>query len=156
MDEIFIEFAKPEEATNLLNLVKELAIYEKAENEVNTREIDYTDGLNSGLFQALVAKMKDQIVGMALFYPVFSTWNGKTIYLEDFIVKDEFRGQGIGKLLFERWIEESRKMGAKMLKWQVLDWNEPAKNFYRKYNTKFFPGWENGVIYLYNRDEKLS
>lgn len=154
MDEILIEYAGPEDVHFLLELVKELAVYEKAENEVYTKASDYADGIQSGLFKALIAKMEGKIVGMALFYPVFSTWNGKTIYLEDFIVKEELRGHGIGKLLFERWIEESKKTGAKMLKWQVLDWNEPAKNFYRKYNSKFYPGWENGVIYLYQRDEK--
>ncbi|MEO6189133.1 MAG: GNAT family N-acetyltransferase [Saprospiraceae bacterium] len=150
MDNILIEFASAQDASSLLELVNELAEYEKAANEVSTQVKDYENGLNNNLFKALVAKSPDHgIIGMALYYPVFSTWNGLTIYLEDFLVKERFRGKGIGKLLFERWIEESKKTGARMLKWQVLDWNESAKNFYLKYNTRFFTGWENGVIYLY-------
>ncbi|NOT38694.1 MAG: GNAT family N-acetyltransferase [Saprospiraceae bacterium] len=151
MNRLEYVYASPEDAKDLLSLVKDLAIYERAENEVYTSESDFKEGIESGLFKALLAKLDGITVGMALFYPVFSTWNGQTMFLEDFIVKNELRGQGIGAQLFDRWIEESKRAGAKMLKWQVLDWNEPAKNFYRKYQAKFYPGWENGVIYLYDR-----
>lgn len=151
MSEIKLEYAKPEDSVELLNLVRELAIYEKAENEVYTREGDFREGLETGLFRVLLAREREKVIGMALFYPIFSTWNGRTMYLEDFIVKNDFRGRGIGKLLFDKWLEICQLEGFKMLKWQVLDWNEPAKNFYKKYNSKFYPGWENGVIYLYDR-----
>ncbi|MCC6815828.1 MAG: GNAT family N-acetyltransferase [Saprospiraceae bacterium] len=150
---INIEFAGIEDSQSLFLLVNELALYEKAENEVFTDASDFRNGLETELFKVLIAKIEGQIVGMALYYPVFSTWNGKTMYLEDFIVKEVHRGKGIGKLLFDRWIEESIKEGAKMLKWQVLDWNKPAKKFYEKYSAKFIPGWENGVIYLYERSK---
>lgn len=149
MSQISIEFATEKDAEFLLELVKELAIYEKAEQDVATKTQDYRDGIRTGLFKALIAREKEgQIIGMALYYPVFSTWNGHTIYLEDFIVKEYKRGAGTGKMLFDRLLQEARLAGAKMLKWQVLDWNEPAKNFYRKYPVKFYPGWENGVIYF--------
>ncbi|MEP7195736.1 MAG: GNAT family N-acetyltransferase [Saprospiraceae bacterium] len=149
MKDLIIDFALPEEAIYLHELVKELAIYEKAEQDVKTQVQEFETGIQTGLFKTLVARLPtDGIVGMALYYPIFSTWNGSSLYLEDFIVKNSFRGLGIGAKLFEKWIEIGKKEGAKMLKWQVLDWNEPAKNFYSKYKTKFYPGWENGVIYL--------
>jgi len=149
MEEINIEFATASDASRLLELVRELAIYEKSENAVRTLTVDYEEGITQDYFRALVARDGNrEIVGMALFYPVFSTWNGRTMYLEDFIVSKSHRGLGIGKMLFERWMEEAKKMGVNMLKWQVLDWNLDAKRFYLKYETHFYPGWENGVIYL--------
>lgn len=144
-----IEFAKPEDAGALLELVKALAVYEKAEQDVRTTAKDYEDGLRGGLFKAIIARSySGSIDGMALYYPIFSTWNGMTMYLEDFVVRESLRRQGIGRLLFERWIEDSRSSGAKMLKWQVLDWNEPAKKFYERYGADFIKGWENGIIKL--------
>ncbi|MDQ3141110.1 MAG: GNAT family N-acetyltransferase [Bacteroidota bacterium] len=149
MQDLQIRKAHPEDASAILNLVMELAIYEKAPEAVHTQEQDYRDGLQNGLFEAFVAESKDNgIIGMALYFPHFSTWNGKTLYLEDFVVSEKFRKSGIGKLLFEAYLEEAKRQGAKMVKWQVLDWNEPAKKFYKKYATVFFPGWENGVILL--------
>ena len=71
------------------------------------------------------------------------------MYLEDFIVKEKYRRFGVGSLLFEGFLNEAQNQGAKKVKWQVLDWNESAKSFYSKYNAKFIPGWENGVIEFY-------
>jgi GNAT superfamily N-acetyltransferase len=86
------------------------------------------------------------IVGLALYYIRFSTWKGQSLYLEDLIVTEEMRGKGIGKLLFEVMIEECKIKGFKRMCWQVLDWNEPAINFYKKYNAAFDGEWMNGVI----------
>lgn len=74
------------------------------------------------------------------------------MYLEDFIVKESFRGLGLGRLLFDAYIEESKIQGARKLKWQVLDWNESAKKFYKSYSAKFIAGWENGTIEFDNPD----
>ena len=139
--------ATVKDAQAILELVKELAIYEKAAHEVKTEVTDYHNGLESGLFQVLLAEHPAYgILGMCLFFPYFSTWGGKTMYLEDFIVKESYRSMGLGRLLFEAYIKEAKVQGARKLKWQVLDWNESAKKFYRLYETRFSSGWENGTI----------
>jgi GNAT superfamily N-acetyltransferase len=136
-----------EDSAAILELVRQLAIFEKAADAVKTGPGDYSDGISSGLFQVILAEHQEEgIIGMALFFPYFSTWGGKTMYLEDFIVNEKFRRNGIGTLLFDAFLEESRKQGARKVKWQVLDWNESAKAFYRKYKAEFIPGWENGII----------
>ncbi|MBK8955288.1 MAG: GNAT family N-acetyltransferase [Saprospiraceae bacterium] len=142
-----IRKAVPSDAEAMLELVKELALFEKAPEAVKTQVSDYSDGLSSGLFQALVLEIDGRgVVGMALFFPYFSTWGGKTLYLEDFIVQEALRGNGYGRMLFEAFLEEAKQQGAKKVKWQVLDWNEPARQFYKKYGAALIPGWENGVI----------
>jgi GNAT superfamily N-acetyltransferase len=149
---VFIRKASIQDAKIIFNLVMELAIYEKSPLEVHTTELDFHKGLDEGLFYAILAEDEhQQVLGMALYQNYFSTWNGKALYLEDLIVREPYRRYGIGTLLFEAFLEESRLVGAKIVKWQVLDWNELAKGFYRKYNTKFYPGWENGVIYLHQK-----
>ncbi len=145
--QITVRNAVTEDAAAILELVKDLAEYEKASQEVKTTVSEYQSGLESQLFRVILAEHPDHgILGMCLFFPYFSTWGGKTMYLEDFVVKEAFRGYGIGKLLFEAFIAYSKHQGARKLKWQVLDWNEPAKNFYRKYSSRFIAGWENGII----------
>lgn len=147
INQISLRMATEQDAQAILDLVKELAVYEKAAHEVKTEASDYQNGLQTSLFQVLLAEHPDfGILGMCLFFPYFSTWGGKTMYLEDFIVKSSYRGFGIGRILFEAFIAEAKVQGARKLKWQVLDWNEPAKNFYRHYSTKFVSGWENGII----------
>ncbi len=144
---VTLRMAKAQDSVAILDLVKQLAIFEKAEEAVKTEPRDYMDGLNSGLFQVILAEtLEEGIVGMALFFPYFSTWGGKTMYLEDFIVNEKFRRSGIGSLLFEAFLSEAKKQGARKVKWQVLDWNESAKSFYKKYQASFIPGWENGII----------
>jgi len=147
LESIKLCFAKPDDSAAILDMVKELAIFEKAEEEVKTKISDYQEGMTSNLFQVILAvHPEDGVLGMALFFPYFSTWGGKTMYLEDFIVKEKYRRFGIGTLLFEEFLHEAQNQGAKKVKWQVLDWNKSAKAFYKKYKTKFIPGWENGVI----------
>jgi GNAT superfamily N-acetyltransferase len=147
IESIELRFAGQKDSEDILRLVKELAEFEKAATEVKTTLSDYTQGLESGLFQVILAIHGEEgILGMALFFPYFSTWGGKTMYLEDFIVKEKYRRFGIGSLLFEAFLKEAQNQNAKKVKWQVLDWNETAKAFYRKYNSRFIAGWENGVI----------
>lgn len=145
--ELRLRKAGPEDAPAILELVRELAIFEKAPEAVKTTESDYREGLNTGLFDVILTE-HDQygVVGMVLFFPYFSTWGGKTLYLEDFIVREPYRRLGIGRLLFEAFLDEARSQNAKKVKWQVLDWNEPAKAFYRKYQAELISGWENGTI----------
>jgi GNAT superfamily N-acetyltransferase len=86
------------------------------------------------------------LVAFALYYIRYSTWKGQIMYLEDIIVTESMRGKGIGKMLIEKLIEEAREKGFKRITWQVLDWNEPAINFYKKFNAKFDPEWVNVTI----------
>ncbi len=128
------------------NLVKVLASFEKEGDAVKVDADYYAKCFSEGNFQALVAEDQGRVVGMALFYMTFSTWKGKMMYLEDFVVLPEFRNQGLGKELWDKWIEESKLQGAKMVKWQVLDWNTDATRFYKRQGATIEKQWWNGKI----------
>lgn len=129
-------------------LVRELAAYEKGLHRVTTSAESYRKDFEEGVFDAYVAEVNNEIVGMALYYMNFSTWRGKMLYLEDFIVKESMRGQGIGARLFAAFVEEAKRQDCSMAKWQVLDWNEPAINFYKKYDTTFDDEWVDCKLYF--------
>ncbi len=143
-----IRRALAEDCEQLLELVRELALYERAPDEVTvTLEEFKTAGFSDKpVWWAFVAEENEKIVGFALYYIRYSTWKGCRMYLEDIIVTEEYRGKGIGKLLFDQLIEESKEKKLKGIVWQVLEWNEPAINFYKKYNASFDPEWLNGAI----------
>lgn len=145
---ISIRFAIKEDCPRLLELVNELALYEKAPEEVTVTLHEFEDaGFGERpVWRAFVAEVDDVIVGFALYYTRFSTWKGCRMYLEDFIVTENMRGKGIGKLLFERTLVEAKDKGYSGVVWQVLDWNEPAINFYNKYNAKLEAGWLNASV----------
>ena len=145
---INIRKAVKEDCGRILELVKELAVYEKAPHEV-TVTLEHFEQSGFGykpVWWAFVAEVDGVIQGFALFYIRFSTWKGQRMYLEDFLVTEEMRGQGLGKLLFERLIGEARKRGLNGIQWQVLEWNEPAINFYKKYKAAFDGEWLNCAI----------
>lgn len=131
-------------------LIRELAIYEKEEHQLtNTVEQLIRDGFSDPpLFSCIVAEKKEQIVGFALFYTSYSTWKGKSLYLEDLLVTEAERRSEIGTALFDELLKIARSNGAKRFEWQVLDWNEPAINFYKKYKANLDPNWINGKIIL--------
>lgn len=129
-------------------LVRELAIYERAENEFVATLENYQTDFAAGIFDAHVAEVDGTIVGMALYYMTYSTWKGRMFYLEDFIVLEAYRRYGIGQLLFDAFIEEAKRRHCRMAKWQVLDWNEPAINFYKKNNAIIESNWWNGKIFF--------
>ena len=146
--EIKIRRAVRTDCARLLELVKELAIYEKAPDEVT---VSLTHFEESGfgdkpVWWAFVAEENGTILGFALYYVRYSTWKGQRMYLEDLLVTESARGKGIGKLLFDRLIEEAREKGFNAVVWQVLEWNEPAINFYKKYQASFDPEWVNCSI----------
>ncbi len=145
---INIRIAVKEDCPRLLELVTELAVYEKAPHEVtvNLQEFEDAGFGQTPVWRAFVAEVDGLIVGFALYYTRFSTWKGCRMYLEDFIVTENMRGKGIGKLLFERTLEEAREIGYSGVVWQVLDWNEPAINFYNKYTAKLEAGWLNASV----------
>ena len=153
-----IEQARPSDIPEVLSLIKQLALYEKAPNEVTvTQEILLRDGFGDHkIFDCFVARTADNsIVGMALYYTKYSTWKGRCIYLEDIIVDQEFRGNGIGKELFRSVYHVARITQAGRLEWQVLDWNEPAIGFYKRFEAHFDSEWIN-CKFTYEQMQQIS
>jgi GNAT superfamily N-acetyltransferase len=148
--EINVRRAVKEDCPRLLELVQELATYERAPGEVTvTLEHFVESGFGEKpVWWAFVAEVDGKIVGFALYYIRYSTWKGQAMYLEDILITHSMRGKGIGKLLFERLIEEAREKKLNRIIWQVLDWNEPAINFYKIYNAEIDSGWLNCSIYV--------
>lgn len=145
---ITIRVAEREDCPRLLELIHELALYEKAPQEVTVTIDEFVDagfGENK-VWKAFVAEDNNRIVGFALYYVRYSTWKGCRLYLEDFIVTEECRGKGVGKLLFETVIQEAKDKNYNGMVWQVLDWNEPAINFYNKYAADLEAGWLNASL----------
>jgi GNAT superfamily N-acetyltransferase len=142
---IKIRKAVKEDCPRLMELVQELATYEKAPDEVTVTLDHFTEsgfGKNP-VWWAFVAEENGRVEGFALYYVRYSTWKGQRMYLEDIIVTEKMRGKGLGKLLMDRLVEEAKEKKFSAVVWQVLDWNEPAINFYKKYNTAFDHEWVN-------------
>lgn len=139
-----IRKGKAEDASAILGLIKELAFFEKEpEAVVVTVEDIKREGFGENpFFQTLIAEKEGEIVGMALYYYRFSTWKGKTIHLEDLIVKKAMRGQNIGGVLYKTLLEQAYKEKIRRVEWAVLDWNTPARDFYIKSGAKILDGWE--------------
>jgi GNAT superfamily N-acetyltransferase len=146
--EINIRRAVREDCPRLMELVQELADYEKASQEVTVslEHFEESGFGNNPVWWAFVGEAKGVIHGFALYYIRYSTWKGQAMYLEDILVTQAMRGKGIGQLLFERLFQEAKEKGFNRVAWQVLDWNEPAINFYKKYNASFDGGWINCVV----------
>ena len=146
---ITIRQSQKEDMPKVLEYIQELATYEKAPDEmVNTVEDLEKNGFGDNkVFDCLVAEVENIVVGFALYYTGYSTWKGRTLYLEDFLVSEDYRGKGIGRLLFNQVILEAKKRNVKRMDWQVIDWNEPAINFYSKYNATLDREWINGRLF---------
>ncbi len=146
--EIKIRKAVRKDCVRMMELIQELATYEKAPDEVTVSLTHFEEsgfGPNP-VWWAFVAEVQGVVVGMALYYVRYSTWKGQRMYLEDILVTEDMRGQKIGSLLFDALIIEAKEKGFNGMNWQVLDWNEPAINFYKKYNANFDPEWMNCSI----------
>ncbi len=147
---MIIRRAEKKDCPRLLELVTELAVYEKAPLEVTVTLQHFEEsGFGSNpVWWAFVAEENNIVLGFALYYIRYSTWKGQRMYLEDILVTEEARGKGIGKLLMDRLIIEAKEKSFNGITWQVLEWNEPAINFYKKYNASFDPEWVNVSISL--------
>ena len=142
---ISIRRAVESDCDRILELINELAIYERAPEEVTvTLEHFKESGFgDKPVWWAFVADVEGVIQGFALYYIRYSTWKGQRMYLEDFLVTEEMRGKGLGKLLFDKIMTEAKEKNLNGIQWQVLEWNEPAINFYKKYDAAFDPEWIN-------------
>jgi GNAT superfamily N-acetyltransferase len=143
-----IRRAEQKDCKRLLELIHELAVYEKAPNEVTVSLAHFEEsgfGKNP-VWWGFVAEENNIIHGFALYYIRYSTWKGQRMYLEDIIVTEEMRGRKIGSLLFDRLVEEAKEKKLNGIVWQVLAWNKPAINFYKKYQATFDDEWINVSI----------
>jgi GNAT superfamily N-acetyltransferase len=135
-------------------LVRELAVYENAPEQHTATVSDYEKDFSDGIFAVQLAVDSDntegseRIVGMIFYHFAYSTWRGRMMYLEDFVVTESYRQYGVGQLLFDRFLAISVEKGCVMTKWQVLDWNTPAVKFYEKNNAIIEKEWWNGKIFL--------
>jgi GNAT superfamily N-acetyltransferase len=139
-----------EDCARLLELVQELAEYERAPQEVTVTLEHFTE---SGfgprpVWWAFVAEVDGKVVGFALYYIRYSTWKGQRMYLEDLLVTEKMRCLGIGKMLFDRLIEEAKEKNFNGIVWQVLEWNQPAISFYKKYQASFDSEWINCSLHV--------
>jgi len=134
----------------VFELVKELALFERAPEEVdNSVERMKKDGFGpDAVFGFLVATLEETIVGISIYYFRYSTWKGKSLYLEDLIVTEQMRGNGIGKALFDATVQKGKELGCVQMNWQVLDWNTDAIEFYKLYGSTIEDGWLNASIPL--------
>lgn len=142
---IIIRKFTPDDLPVMFDLIMELAVYEKAPEQVtNTVEQMYIDGFGENpVYGAILAEVDGEVVGMSLYYYRYSTWKGKRLYLEDLVVREKMRGKGVGEKLLEGTFDIAKANNCTGLMWQVLDWNESAINFYKKFGARFDAGWIN-------------
>ncbi len=146
MSQIKIRKANPKDVPEILSLIRELAEFEHGLIEVTVTENDLiNDGFgDEKLFDCIVAETENEILGTAIYYNTYSTWNGKCLYLEDLIVKRNVRSEGVGSALMNKVMEIAQQEGAKRMAWQVLDWNVDAQDFYKKIGASLDNEWLNG------------
>jgi GNAT superfamily N-acetyltransferase len=144
-----IRKAERSDVAAIFALIQELALYEKAPEQVtNNAEQLAIDLFDKNLCEAIVAEKQSQVIGFALYYTSYSTWKGACLYLEDFYVIESERQNGIGQLLFDDVLQTAKERKVQRMDWQVLDWNEPAIRFYEKQKAILDPEWLNGRLFF--------
>jgi ribosomal protein S18 acetylase RimI-like enzyme len=146
--DIKVRRAQKDDCVAMLALIRELAVYERAPDEV-TVDIEHFAESGFGanpVWWGFVAEADQKIIGFALYYVRYSTWKGQKMYLEDIIVTEEWRGKGAGKALMDALIKEAKDKNFAGITWQVLEWNEPAIKFYERYKSKFDGEWVNASL----------
>jgi GNAT superfamily N-acetyltransferase len=148
----------PADVPDMMRLVRELAEYEKAPHEVeNTEARMLEDGFGSNpVYGLIVAELDGEVVGISVYYFRYSTWKGKRLYLEDIVITEQHRGKRIGRWLFEATMQASVETNCSGMVWQVLDWNTPAIEFYKKYDAHFDGEWINVSLSRAQVEEKLA
>ncbi len=151
---LIIRKGEKKDMPSVLNLINELAVYEKEPDAVN---ITIDDLVENGFkeipeFNIFVAESEGAIIGMALFYNRFSTWDGPSMHLEDLIVTEKYRGKGIGKALYDKVLEYGVESGKQRVEWVVLDWNTPAIDFYKSTGVTMSEEWN--ICQMWRKDIK--
>ena len=149
MEDVIIRKAEKKDCARLMELIHELAVFEKAPQEmtVSLEHFQESGFGESPVWWAFVAEVEGEVEGFALYYIRYSTWKGRRMYLEDILVSEEMRGKGIGTLLFDRCVQEAKEKNLNGIVWQVIDWNKPAINFYKKNEgVNFDSSWLNCSI----------
>ena len=146
---IQIRVGETQDMSSILDLIQELAVFEKEPDAVIITVADLVRDYNGGLFQCYVAEDNDELIGMALYYYRYSTWKGKTLHLEDLVVKASHRRRGVGKLLLDTIVQKAKQEQVGRLEWNVLDWNTNAIAFYETYGASILKDW-----YLVQMDKK--
>ena len=156
--QVKIRPAEPTDVKAILALINELALFEKAPEQVINSEAQLLkDGFGQeALYSCFVAELNAEVIGISFCYVRYSTWKGACLYLEDLIVTEQHRRKGIGKQLLMHTIEFAKSKGYKRLQWQVLDWNAPAINFYKKYDALLEAGWLNAHLQDYEIKKLLQ
>ncbi len=141
---LIIRKATNQDVSDILGLIQHLADFENEPNAVEVTEEELLkDGFGENpLYKVFIAEVDGAVVGMALYYYRYSTWKGKTIHLEDLIVRAEMRKKGIGGALYEAVMQQAHKEGVRRVEWVVLDWNTPARDFYIASGAQILEGWE--------------
>ncbi|GAA4269023.1 GNAT family N-acetyltransferase [Hyunsoonleella aestuarii] len=152
--DFIIRQAKKNDMSEVLSLIKELAHFEKEPNavEVTVKDLEIDGFGEDPRFNCFVAEVNSKIEGIALIYNRYSTWKGRALHLEDLIVSEAMRGTGMGTALLDEVIKYAYKLGVKRVNWEVLDWNEPAINFYEKKGAKVMRDWD--VVQMSEEDIK--
>jgi len=132
----------------IYSLVKELAVYENEGDAVTATLADYKKDFLAELWDSTVATDNGRIVGITIYFNTYSTWKGKMFWLEDFVVTEDYRRTGLGQMLWDAIIEEAKATNCVLMKWQVLDWNEPALKFYEKNKAIIEKNWWNGKVFF--------
>jgi GNAT superfamily N-acetyltransferase len=146
---LIIRKAQRTDVSAIFALIQELALYEKAPEQVtNTAENLAMDLFDKERCEAIVAEKENQVIGFALYYTSYSTWKGACLYLEDFYVIESERQHGIGQLLFDHVVQIAKDRKVQRMDWQVLTWNQPAIRFYEKQNAILDPEWLNGRLFF--------